>query len=174
MQRRAVLAGVAVGLAGCAGGDTDGGDSPDDSVTAPEREAAEAAIVEGINEIRSEEHAGTIGVDEPLRDAARAHSRDMAERGFYAHQNPDGEEPWDRVLCDAGENIHRGEIGRMQNEGGDETWQTRHADELAGYVVEGWVISDDHYRLMIDGTWRAMGVGVAIVDGEFFATAKFC
>jgi len=140
----------------------------------PDHEAAEAAIVERVNAVRSDEHAGTLNVDAPLERAARQHSRDMHEREFYAHENPDGQQPWDRVLCDAAETIHRGEIGRMEPEGGGETYETSDADQLAGYVVDGWQASPDHRDVLLDGTWRALGVGVAIEDGAFFATAKFC
>ena len=62
----------------------------------------------------------------------------------------------------------------MRHPDGDETWRTTDADELAGYVVTGWADSRDHADVMLDGRWRAMGVGVAIDDGAFFATAKFC
>ena len=62
----------------------------------------------------------------------------------------------------------------MQHPDSDETWRTTDADELAGYVVTGWADSRDHAAIMLDGRWRAMGVGVAIEDGAFFATAKFC
>lgn len=173
MNRRQALAAAGIALAGCADADV-GGTGETRVATGPDHEAAEAAIVERINAVRSEEHAGTLNVDAPLERAAREHSQDMHERDFYAHRNPDGQEPWDRVLCEAAETIHRGEIGRMENEGGGDTWQTSDPQELGGYVVEGWTLSRDHYQVMLDGAWRAMGVGVAIEDGEFFATAKFC
>jgi uncharacterized protein YkwD len=45
---------------------------------------------------------------------AEAHSRDMIDRGFFSHTNPDGESPWDRLhaagitYTNAGENIAYG------------------------------------------------------------------
>ena len=62
----------------------------------------------------------------------------------------------------------------MEIEGGGETYQTSDAEQLAGYVVDGWQASREHRDVLLDGTWRALGVGVAIEDGEFFATATFC
>jgi len=63
----------------------------------------------------------------------------------------------------------------MENAGSDETWRTTSADALAGFVVEGWELSEEHYRNMIDGQFERVGVGVVVTDDEqFFATAKFC
>lgn len=166
MHRRSVLALGAAALAGCA--------ADADSDAGPDTEAAEQAIIDGINEARREATVAELTPTDRLHQPAREHSRDMADRDFYRHVNPDGEDATDRAGCFAGENLHRGEIGQMQNHGSDETWRTTSADALAGFVVEGWKLSEEHYRNMIDGQFERVGVGVAIVDGEFFATAKFC
>lgn len=163
MLRRSVLAGAAVALAGCS-----------DVFAGPEPDAAETAIHNRINEERAAAGVPDVGSDAGLQTVARAHSDDMAERDFYAHENPDGETPGDRVACAAGENLHRGEIGRMKNPGSDKTWSTTAVDELAGFVIEGWVRSDSHYQNMTNSRWSRVGVGVAIVDGGFFVTAVFC
>ncbi len=44
-------------------------------------------------------HAPTVPLelDGSLRCAARIHSQDMAERNYFSHTNPDGDEPWDRM-----------------------------------------------------------------------------
>ena len=36
-------------------------------------------------------------MDKDLLRLARAHSRDMFIRGYFAHVNPDGEDPFDRM-----------------------------------------------------------------------------
>ena len=185
MQRRTVLAGAAVALAGCA---ADSGPQDDDSGNEsspesdeetqgsepPDHETAEERIRAHINVERAEAGVRELGRSRELADAARAHSRDMHDREFYDHRNPDGQEPWDRVVCEAGENIHRGEIGRMQNVDSEHRWQTRDPEELAGYVIEGWVLSREHYENMTDRHWEQVGVGVHIEGGEFYVTAKFC
>ena len=163
MQRRSLLAGVAVAVAGCA-----------DLVTAPDAADAEAAIREAINDERASAGAGHVESSEQLHEAAREHSADMIERDFYDHTNPDGQEPWDRVGCEAGEIIHSGEIGTIENVDGEETWSTTQASEIAGYALEGWRNSRTHRDVMLDPAWASVGVGVAIVDGEFMITAKFC
>jgi len=163
-RRQALAAAAAVGLAGCTGSARSG----------PDPRAAETAVHERINDRRADAGIGPLTSTATLVEAARAHCRNMHEREFYGHTNPDGEAPWDRVPCRAAETIHRGEIGRMENRGSDQTWYTSDPAELAGYVVEGWTNSDDHRRIMLDGQFGAVGVGVVIDGGEFFCTAMFC
>jgi uncharacterized protein YkwD len=165
MNRRTVLAAGVAAVAGCA------------DVAAPQRpdaDAAAAQIIDGINEVRAEAGRGALAERAALSSAAADHAADMAARDFYSHTSPDGTEPWDRVACRAGENIHRGELGTVQNVDSDESWDTRETAGLAGYVVEGWVLSDGHYRLMTDTRWQHVGAGVHVGDAEFFATAMFC
>lgn len=163
MRRRSVLAVGTVALAGCS-----------DVLDAPDPGEAETLIREGINEKRASADVEALTADDGLATAARDHSENMAERDFYAHEDPSGNGPSDRAGCVAGENIHRGEIGDMQNVDSSETWYTGDVEELAGYVLEGWTLSDGHYELMTNARWARVGVGVVIVDGEFFVTALFC
>lgn len=162
MKRRTVLATMPVVLAGCTGD------------FRPKRGKAETLIQEAINAERARLGVGKLSEREELVTAARAHSRDMHKRDFYAHKNPDGEQPWDRVNCRAAENIHRGELGEMQNRGSSKVYDTYQTDELAAYVVEGWMQSRQHYQIMTDAKFSSIGVGLYIGDVEFFATAMFC
>lgn len=171
MYRREAVAVGASALAGCA-----------DRVAAlaapevPDTRESEQLIHDGISEERDAVGLPALPTRAPLVEAARAHSRDMAARDFYAHENPDGDGPSARAGCPAGENIHRGPLGDVRNEGGDRTWDIDAAESLAGYVVEGWVISKGHYELMTSARWSAIGVGVAVDTEaeEWFATAVFC
>jgi uncharacterized protein YkwD len=81
-----------------------------------------------------------------LRCAARVHSKDMAEEGFFSHTNNDGATPWDRIkaagysFSTAGENI------------------------AAGYpnpqaVVEGWLDSPGHCKNIMSPAFTEIGVG---------------
>lgn len=86
--------------------------------------ALEKEVLELVNELRAEgvecpvdgyqPATDPVEVDMELRCAARAHSKDMAERGYFAHDSPEGESPGDRVAQTAyqgsftGENIAQG------------------------------------------------------------------
>ena len=189
MRRRTVLAGLAGAGATAwylgrepapdapATGDPKAGSGGDGSVsvtTAPEREAVEALIVERINGARFDRGLENLDRDGDLRFTARAHSEDMHAREFYAHENPDGEQPWHRVPCNAGEVIHRGEVGTARNRGAQESWDTTTVDGMAGYVVEGWVLSESHYEVLLTERFERLGVGIHIAAGQFWATAMFC
>lgn len=112
-----------------------------------EQERLEAEVVELTNAERAAAGCGAVKVDDRLAAAARGHSEDMAERDFFDHTNPDGEDPWDRARAAgydwaASENI---------------AWGYRTAEE----VVDGWMNSDGHRRNLLDCDVVAIGVGVA-------------
>ncbi|GAB3284694.1 CAP domain-containing protein [Parasphingorhabdus pacifica] len=83
-----------------------------------------------------------------LNRAARAHSIEMAEEGYFDHISPDGSDPGGRAL-DAGypsnfvaENIAAG-------------------NGLAGRTFRQWMNSSGHRRNILDCTYTDLGVGHA-------------
>lgn len=187
MRRRTVLAGAGIALAGCAAADeTDGATSDDESQRGEahgtggesdaefEPEAVEAAIVDQVNAVRFDAGVENLGRDSGLRLAAREHSRDMHERDFFAHQNPDGEEPWHRAHCDAAETLYDSPIGGSVEGPTGDTFDTTTVQGAAAITVAGWVESPPHYEIMIDDVFEQIGVGVHAADGRFLVTAKYC
>lgn len=82
-----------------------------------------------------------------MSQVAFEHSADMAARGFFAHTNPDGESPFDRLAAagigysTAGENI------------------------AAGYatpsdVMAGWMASPGHRANILSASFTEIGIGV--------------
>ncbi len=67
-----------------------------------------------INQERQNQGLAPLSMNAALREAARAHSRDMACNGFFAHTGSDGSSPADRVarygysFSYLGENIYAG------------------------------------------------------------------
>jgi len=59
--------------------------------------AAEDKMLEFINNERTSRGLKPLIMDEDLRKLARSHSKDMFLRGYFAHINPDGEDPFDRM-----------------------------------------------------------------------------
>jgi len=173
MNRRTVIAAGVAAVAGGAGVVL-AGDSDVELVSEPDAGAAETQIVGGINELRADAGVGELPTSDELAAVARDHSADMAARDYYAHTSPDGVGVQARLPCRGSENIHRGEIGFIQNIDSERSWDTHETEELAGYVVEGWRLSDGHRRNMLNTRWSAVGVGVHVGDEEFFATANFC
>jgi uncharacterized protein YkwD len=72
---------------------------------------SEDKMLESVNEERTSRGLKALKMDAKLQEVARDHSRDMFIRGFFAHVNPDGEDPFDRmkeaeiVFKVAGENL---------------------------------------------------------------------
>lgn len=71
----------------------------------------EVEMLEMINEERAKEGLKPLKADHELAIVARKHSQDMFARGYFAHINPDGEDPFDRMkkakvrFLSAGENL---------------------------------------------------------------------
>jgi uncharacterized protein YkwD len=90
--------------------------------------------------------APALTMDPALRCAARVHSKDMADRGFFSHTNPDGESPWDRMekagynWSWAGENIASGQ-------GSPES------------VMSSWMNSSGHCENIMNPNFDHIGVG---------------
>lgn len=74
-------------------------------------EDSENKMLELVNQERTSRGLKALKMDDALRRLARAHSKDMFERGYFAHVNPDGKDPFDRmkdagiVFRVAGENL---------------------------------------------------------------------
>jgi uncharacterized protein YkwD len=127
-------------------------------------EAEEADVVALVNEVRATgtscgsngdfAPAGPLKVSPHLTCAARAHSQDMSERGFFGHVNPDGEGPSDRIdetgyaWTAVGENIAGGPM-------------------TAADAVDGWLASDDHCANLMNPTYTEIGVGLYEGAGQF-------
>jgi uncharacterized protein YkwD len=112
-------------------------------------------VVRLVNERRSEggvcggqSFGASAGLskDSALRCAARNHSKDMATRGFFDHQNPDGENPEDRITragfdwTAIGENIAMGQPT---------------PDE----VMADWMSSPGHCSNILSPAFDYIGVG---------------
>lgn len=179
-----VLGGIGA-IGGVAIGVVDNDQVPGGDFTNVSREEFDAAEVEyfiheDINEIRQEEGLSSMDPNDALGGVARTHSRDMAEREFFAHENPDGDTPFDRVTdsqvaCQAvGENIAqtywREEV---LTEEGQERYTTN--AEIAEGLVQQWMNSPPHRRNILDGQWTATGIGIyQTADDEVYATQLFC
>lgn len=132
---------------------------------------------------------------EELSLISRLHSKDMCVRGFFAHQNPDGESPTDRarkadfpgfVQSPDGkarpglsENIARvGRYSSIHQSTRNEKivsrrigWQTEAI--LAQQIVQGLLASPDHKKNMLDPTKAYLGVGIYLFREHIFVTQNF-
>jgi uncharacterized protein YkwD len=71
----------------------------------------ETQMLQLVNEERAKAGLKPLRADPELARVARNHSQDMFRRGYFAHENPDGQDPFDRMRAAnvkfraAGENL---------------------------------------------------------------------
>ncbi len=102
--------------------------------------------------------------DEKLAEVARAHSRDMVERGYVSHFSPDGSFPALRVsqagiayLC-AGENIAK----------------SRDVIRAQGAFMNEPPLGHNHRANILDPDFTHVGIGIVRgLDGMFYITQEF-
>ncbi len=95
------------------------------------------------------EAAPPLGWNPQLAEAAQAHSEDMAQQGYFAHKNKQGNEVPQRAEARGyrwrhiGENISRGQTSAQE-------------------AVAGWIDSPGHCRNLMNPKFTEIGVGVSI------------
>jgi uncharacterized protein YkwD len=107
---------------------------------------AEDRLVAIVNDERRKRGLVPLRQDDRLRRSARAHSDDMATRGYFSHNSPDGNTPSERIReagypAPAGENIAQGQDHPTQ-------------------VMMAWMNSPPHRANIMHPAVRAIGVGV--------------
>ena len=133
--------------------DSDGCPGAFDVPTESNRWETERATLCLVNARRAEAGLPPLSSSETLARAALAHSEDMGQRHFFAHDAPDGTEPAERIVAagysragvSVGENLAWGE-------------------ETAGSpaeIVEGWMETPGHRANILRREFREVGIGLA-------------
>jgi uncharacterized protein YkwD len=106
------------------------------------------AVVTLTNVYRAAAGCGPLTVDPRLTSAAAAHSADMARRGYFGHDTPEGVTPFDRItgvgyqFSIAAENIAAGQRAPKD-------------------VLVAWMNSPGHRANILDCQLTQIGVGYA-------------
>lgn len=119
---------------------------------------AEAQVLALVNAQRATVGCRAVAADERLAAVARAHSADMRDRGFFAHVNPDGLDPFERA-AQAGVTARAENIARGQQD--------------ANAVMKGWMESPGHRANILNCGLTRLGVGVAQGSGGPWWTQLF-
>jgi uncharacterized protein YkwD len=86
-----------------------------------------------------------------LTAAAEEHARDMVERRFFEHENPEGESPAMRIA--------RAGYPRAATTGENLGYGTAAAGSPAA-IVDGWMHSPGHRRNILRSAFAEIGIGV--------------
>jgi uncharacterized protein YkwD len=141
--------------------------SPFGSHAEPDRSALaliERRIYERVETLRAERALRPEERSEALDRVARAHSLDMAQRGYLAHETPEGLNPVGRIEAGgvSGFRLAAENIGQSS------------AADPAAAIVAGWLASPSHRENLFSPPWNATGVGAAIArDGSLIVTQVF-
>ncbi len=120
-------------------------------ITSDNIQSAELALLCRVNVYRQASGLGAVVMDTSLRTAARNHSQDMIDRGFFAHVNPDGKDPGDRAVAAGYPNIYVGE-----------NIASNCCTASAFDLFEQWRKSTlGHNENMLGPDWKVAGMGLA-------------
>lgn len=129
----------------------------------------EQAIHQETNSRRTDHSIDTLEYNHHLSAIALQHSRDMAERGFFDHTSPDGDEPIDRYRTfghndrSSGENIACIPLD-----------PTSTAQDAVHLVVEEWMQSPGHRENLLREQFTEEGIGIYFTpNGSMYATQNF-
>ena len=155
----------------------------------------EEFVLQLVNESRKTRKLNALGNHDQIAKVARSHSLDMATRGFFSHDNPDGENPTLRakragftgLVVNPGEPprlaIHEniGRVGRyasfqlIKRDGKVIRKRIRWQSEamIAQHLFDGWMASPPHRANILDPAKAYIGVGVHVHREHVFATQNF-
>jgi len=124
----------------------------------------ESALFDSVNAVRQQQGLISLQRDSAIDAVARAHSRDMAARRYFAHETPEGLTPPDR--------LERGGITNITL-AGENVGLTNRGDPN-GEIVQGWLASPIHRQNLLAPMFNRTGIGIArAADGTLYYTQLY-
>ncbi len=161
--------------------------APKPAVDAAEIEKKVHAL---INRERKSHGLPALELDPALSRIARAHSRDMADRQYFGHVSPEGDDFSDRYrkahyLCSVpvgsteylgGENIALNNLySSVMIVNGVAHYDWNSEEKISRTTVRGWMDSTGHRKNILTPYFRKQGIGVHIApDDRVYITQTFC
>lgn len=133
---------------------------------------------------RSQHGLSNVSYAPRIASVARDHSENMAKHDYIGHTEPNGETGEERYadVCDyTGSGYTFGENAasayykeRFVAWGTDQTVYLTTEQEVAKYLVNGWMRSDGHRANILNEEWTELGVGIAVSGNKIYASQTFC
>lgn len=136
-----------------------------------------------VNSERRKAGVSQLAWDSGLASIALSHSSDMIRRKFFAHVNPDGEDPVaraermgvsaytkkGRMMIGVGENVGLLSRGQLRGYG-----EIRTSDDLAHVMMDIWMKSKGHRENILSSDYGLLGIGIACdSEGTYYFTQNF-
>ncbi|MNS52443.1 Cysteine-rich secretory protein family protein [compost metagenome] len=132
--------------------------------------AIEESIFAMVNRERATAGLSALSHETALRNVARLHSIDMSAKNYFAHNDPDGKTPADRLRA-----ANIGFSAWAENIRWVSAPRTDAANDIMYEPVTGWMNSAGHRANILNGNLTQMGVGVYLNPGRtrYYATQVF-
>jgi uncharacterized protein YkwD len=118
----------------------------------------ESSVLVDINAFRTRHGLARLRPSRPLAAAARAHSQQMAQDGYFAHTSADGAVFWRRL-----QTYYPSASWRYWAVGENLLWSAPAVDGARALAL--WVASPEHLRNLLDPRWREIGVSAVHIAG---------
>jgi len=124
----------------------------------------ETRLYQQVNAVRARRHLIPLERDPALDSVARAHSADMARRGYLNHVNPEGQNPLDRMRAAGIEGFSLA----AENTG----LTDRHDPNRE--ILQGWIASPLHRSNLHAPPFNRTGIGISrAASGAYYYTQLY-
>ncbi len=120
------------------------------------RGALEQDVLANVNLLRGQHGLGALRLSTKLSAAARSHSAEMAQRGYFSHNSANGTS-FDK------------RIARFYSLGGKRYWSVGEnllwssPDVSASAALDMWLKSPEHRKILFTARWREIGLSAVHV-----------
>ena len=116
----------------------------------------ESSVLVDINAFRAQHGLARLRLSTQLTSAARAHSQQMAEDGYFGHNSADGSAFWKRV-----QGYYPSSSWRSWSVGENLLWWSPTVD--GARALQLWAASPEHRANLLNPHWREIGVSAVHV-----------
>ena len=116
----------------------------------------EQGVLADINAFRAQNHLAQLRLSAPLTASARAHTRQMAAAGYFAHESADGSAFWRRIQV-----FYTSSPWRYWSVGENLLWSSPDVDASGALTM--WWNSPEHRKNMLTARWREIGLSAVHV-----------
>ena len=126
------------------------------AVAAPQRARApmsglESGVLAKINVFRRNHHLVALTLNAKLGAAAKAHTVQMAQDGYFAHESADGSLFWKRI-----QSFYASSPWSYWSVGENLLWSS--PDVTPAKALQMWLASPEHRANLMNPHWREIGV----------------
>ena len=111
----------------------------------------ESGVLVDINAFRRAHHLQPLRVNASLDAAAREHTEQMAEDGYFAHESADGSAFWKRI-----QSFYPSSDASYWSVGENLLWSS--PDVTPSRALQMWLASPEHRANLLNPRWREIGV----------------